>query len=118
MRRLDVVRRRARDRPVLAVFVALASVPAALAVLSFRQPVPLPDAVLSELEFLFRLFVYGPVAAARRVLFEPLGLDGVFAVPGLQQATIVLVLLGFYYLASAFLVRAGRRLFDRLDARE
>lgn len=105
----------ARSHPVRSVFVLLVSVPATLAAFSFRQPVPLPDAILSELELLFRLFVYAPVDAVRSVLFEPLGLDVLFAIPGLQQTTVVLTLLGFYYLVSLVVVRLGYRLDDRFS---
>lgn len=106
----------ARDHPVRSVFVLLAALPTVLAVFSFRQPLALPDAVLSELELLFRLLVYVPVGISRSLLFDPLGLSVLFTIPGLQQTTIVLTLLGFYYLVSHALVRVGTLLVERMPA--
>lgn len=99
-----------RDRPVLAVFLSLSAVPILLAVFSFRQPIPLPPAVLSGFEVLFRLLVYAPVSIVRSLLFEPLGLAVIFDVAGLEQATIVLVLVCVYYLVSLAAVRGARLL--------
>ena len=104
----------ARARPVRSVFALLAAPPLVLAVFSFRQPLALPDAILSEFELLFRLLVYVPVAISRSLLLDPLGLSVLFTVPGLQQTTIVLTLLGFYYLVSHVLVRVGTLLAGRV----
>lgn len=116
MSRPDRVAERLTARPARSLFVLLVAVPATLAVFSFRQPAALPDSVLSELELLFRLFVYAPVALFRSFVFEPLGLDIVFSVPGLEQAAVVLTLLGFYYAVSFAVVRGGRRLLRRLES--
>ena len=112
MRRLDRVRERLRAHPVTAVFLLLIAVPATLAVFSFRQPIPLPDTVLPELEVLFRLLVYAPVSVVRSLVFDPLGLDVLFAIPGLEQTLIFLTLLAFYYALSVAVVR-GIRLVRR-----
>ena len=101
-----------RTRPVTTVFLLLTAVPATLAVFSFRQPIPLPETVLSELEVLFRLLVYAPVSAVRSLVFDPLGLEVLFAIPGLEQTLIFLTLLGFYYGLSVAFVR-GIRLLRR-----
>lgn len=107
MSRLDRVTARLRARPVVTVFLLLAAVPTGLAALSFRQPIGLPGAVLSALEVPFWLLVYAPVAGIRSWLLEPIGLDSLFAVPGLQQAIVFVLLLGFYYVLSLTLVRIG-----------
>ncbi|WP_440766035.1 hypothetical protein [Natronorubrum sp. DTA7] len=116
MSRLERVANWLRTHPVLTVFLCLAAVPILLTAFSFRQPIPLPDVILSELEVLFRLLVYAPVSAIRSLVFEPLGLDVLFVVPGLGQATVFLVLLGFYYCLSLGVVRIGSRLYARLKA--
>lgn len=96
---------RVRNRPVLAVFVALVAVPLALAGLSFRQPVPVPQPVLEFHGAVFRPLVYGPVSIVRTLLFDPLGLDVLLSVPGVQQAVVIATLLAFYYAMSYALVR-------------
>ena len=116
MNGLERVRERLRVRPVTAVFLLLVAVPAALAVLSFRQPIPIPESVLSELEVLFRLLVYTPVDVVRSVLFDPLGLGVLFSIPGVEQAIIFLTLVGFYYGVSVAAVRGVRLLRRRLEA--
>ncbi|WP_436347453.1 hypothetical protein [Natronorubrum sp. FCH18a] len=105
-----------RTHPVATVFLALAAVPTTLAVFSFRQPIPLPDAILSELEMLFWLLVYAPVSGLRSFLFEPFGLDVLFSIPGLEQTLIVVTLLGFYYGLSHALVRGVRLIHRQYDA--
>ncbi|SIR95687.1 hypothetical protein [Natronorubrum thiooxidans] len=115
MSRLESARTWLRDHPVGVVFLLLVAVPATLAVFSFRQPFPIPGAVLSALEVLFRLFVYAPVAAVRAVLFDPLGLDVLFSIAGLNQTVVLLILLGFYYGLSVVIVRGSRFVRHRLD---
>lgn len=105
--RLESLLERAADRPVTSVFVLLITGPLVLAGLSFRQPIALPDALLTELEWVFWLLVYMPVSATRRLLFDPIGLERLFAVPVLGQGLIVLTLGGLYYLVSYLLVYAG-----------
>ncbi|MFC4544116.1 hypothetical protein ACFO5R_19505 [Halosolutus amylolyticus] len=107
MSRLERVTAWLRARPVLTVFLSLAAVPTCLAALSFRQPIGLPNTVLSGLELLFSLLVYAPVAGIRSWLLEPIGLDALFAVPGLQQTLVFVLLLGFYYVLSLSIVRIG-----------
>ncbi|WP_265110257.1 hypothetical protein [Halosolutus halophilus] len=107
MSRLERVTAWLRARPVITVFLLLAAVPTGLAALSFRQPIGIPPAVLSGLELLFWLLVYAPVAGIKSWLLEPIGLDALFAVPGLQQAIVFALLLGFYYALSLTLVRIG-----------
>ncbi|WP_440769863.1 hypothetical protein [Natronorubrum sp. DTA28] len=113
-------RERLRDwsstHPVATIFLVLAAVPTALAVFSFRQPIPIPDAILSELEILFWLLVYAPVSGIRSVLFEPFGLEVLFSIPGLEQTLIVVTLLGFYYCLSYVLVRGVRLVHRQYDA--
>lgn len=108
MNRLERVSEWLRAHPASAVFLLLVAVPVTLAVFSFRQPIPLPDTVLSELEVLFRLLVYVPVSGIRSILFDPLGLDVLFAIPGLEQTLVFLVLLAFYYGLSVAIVRGTR----------
>ena len=115
MRRLERLRERVRAHPVTAVFLLLTAVPGTLAVFSFRQPIPLPDTALSELEVLFRLLVYAPVSAVRSLLFAPLGLDVLFAIPGVEQSLIFLTLMAFYYGLSVAVVRAIRLLRERRE---
>lgn len=115
MSRLERLLARLRTRPVATVFLLLVAVPAVLTAFSFRQPLPLPDAALSELEVLFRLLVYGPVSGIEALLFEPLGLDVLFAIPGLQQTLVFLVVLSFYYGLSVALVRGVGLLRRRVD---
>lgn len=116
MSRLERVRDWSRTHPSRVVFLLLAAVPTTLAVFSFRQPIPLPDAILSELEILFWLLVYAPVSGSRSYLFEPFGLEVLFSIPGLEQTLIVVTLLGFYYCLSHALVRGVRWLYRRYDA--
>lgn len=111
--RVDRVSELVRNRPDLAVFVVLVSVPLALAGLSFRQPVPVPQPVLELHGAVFRPLVYGPVAIVRTVLVDPLGLDALFSIPGLQQLLVVLTLLGFYYGISVAVVGCVRALYRR-----
>lgn len=116
MSRLERTSAWLRARPVVVVFVLFTAVPVTLAAFSFRQLIPLPVGVLSELEVLFRLFVYAPVSAIRSMLFEPLGLDVLFSIPGLEQTLVFLTLLGFYYSLSVAIVRVARSLRRRGNA--
>lgn len=111
--RVDRVSELVRSRPVLAVFAVLVSVPLALAGISFRQPVPVPQPVLELHETVFRPLVYGPVAIVRTLLLAPLGLDALLSVPGVQQAVVVATLLGFYYGISVAVVGCVRTLYRR-----
>ncbi|WP_152422194.1 hypothetical protein [Natrialba asiatica] len=115
MSRLEPLLERAADRPVTTVFVLLITGPLIVAGLSFRQPIALPDALLTELEWVFWLLVYMPVSAIRRLLFDPLGLERLFGVPVLGQGLIVLTLGGLYYLVSYFLVYAGSALLGTAE---
>lgn len=117
MSRIDRISDRLRRRPARTVFVALAAVPLCLAGLSFRQPFGVPAPVAGVLEVAFRLFVYAPVAGIRTWLYEPLGVDALFAVSGLEQTAVFATLLGFYYLLSRVLVRVGGRVRDCLESR-
>ncbi|ELY44283.1 hypothetical protein [Natronorubrum sulfidifaciens] len=114
MSRLESTRHWLSAHPVGAVFLALVAVPATIAVLSFKQVIPLPATVFSALEVVFRLFVYAPVAAVRAVLFEPLGLGVLFSIPGLNQTVVFLTLLGFYYALSVAIVHGSRFARHRL----
>lgn len=116
MSRLDRVRDWLGTHPVATVFLVLAAVPTTLAVFSFRQPIPLPNAILAELEVLFWLLVYAPVSGIRSYLFEPFGLEMLFSIPGLEQTLIVVTLLGFYYCLSHALVRGVRLVHRQYDA--
>lgn len=117
MSRFERIVSQLRARPVLSVFLLLAAVPTALAVLSFRQPIGLPDAILSELELLFWLLVYAPVDGIRSWLLYPVGLDVLFIIPGLEQTTVFGILLGFYYVLSVALVRIGSELRTQYRAK-
>lgn len=115
MRRLECVSKRVRKHPVRTTFVLLAFVPAALAALSFRQPVYLPASVIDHVEVAFRLLVYVPIVGVRAILLEPLGIGELLGIPVLEQVVVFVALLGFYYLLSHALVRIGLLVSRRLE---
>lgn len=114
MNRLESARHWLSAHPVGAVFLVLVAIPAMIAVFSFKEVIPLPAAVFSALEVVFRLFVYAPVSAVRAVLFDPLGLDVLFSIPGVNQTVVFLTLLGFYYALSVAIVHGSRFVHHRL----
>ncbi|WP_306056422.1 hypothetical protein [Natronococcus wangiae] len=115
MNRLERISNGFRRRPVLTLFALFGSLPIGLAAFSFRQPIAVPSPLLGFLEVLFRLLVYAPVAAVKSFLFEPLGLDVLFAIPGFEQAMVFTVLVGFYYGLSLGIVRVGSRVRARVE---
>ena len=98
------LRRLATSRRVLLVFAVLVTGPLLLTVNSFRPLVFPPSWLLSIVETLFRLFAYLPVSAIRRLLFEPFGIAGVFAVPVVSHVFVLASLFAFYYGVSLLAV--------------
>lgn len=108
------LRQHACSRRVLAVFAVLVTGPLLLAINSFRPIVIPPASFLTVIEPVFRLLAYTPVAFVRQVLFDPVGIGGVFDVPVVGHLFLVTSLLAFYYCLSLLLVTVATAVYDAL----